>query len=483
MHNGIILTGSDVFTMRTIGPYRLRSVCAEFGYKIKVIDFCQWLVPPKNTSDTLYKLLDKYITKDLLFIGISTTFLDPEVSNYLISDDVVNYIKSKNDRIQIIVGGAKTRPNTGYNNVDWAVTGYADVSIIRILDFLTGKSSTLDYTVNEFNIKCVDSNSNYGGVDTDNLRTVWLDEDYIQSHEALPIEISRGCIFKCSFCAYPLNGKKKFDYIRQAENFSEELAHNYSNFGVTNYMFLDDTFNDSDFKLRRINDAISASGVKIKFSTYVKPELLVSWPEHTGLLVDMGLQGCSLGIESFHPKARVAIGKGMNLDKIMTAIHDMRKLSNYTLGTQIGMIIGLPHETRSDIYKSYTWIKNNSHIISSINWSPLGILNPKTNVYLSLIDQNPEKFGYKILGVEKNYLLNWSNEHFDWGSAKRLANYYAAETLKWAKVGGWQPGLFRIVKEVDVDAALKDNIPRNTIKFDGAVIPLLVDYFNFQLTQ
>lgn len=484
MHHGIILTGSDAFTMRSIGPYRLRSVCAEFGYNIKVIDFCHWLVPPKSPStDTLFKLLDKYITKDLLFFGVSTTFLNPEISDFLTSKGITDYIKRKNDRIQIVLGGAKTRPNVDYNNIDWTVTGYADVSIIKILDFLTGKLSTLDYTVDDFGIKSVDSNSNYGNVDTNNLRTVWLQEDYIQPHEALPIEVSRGCIFKCSFCAYPLNGKKKFDYIRQPENFSEELAYNYSNFGVTNYMFMDDTFNDSDFKLKRINEAIVQSGIKIKFSTYIKPELLVSWPEHTSLLVEMGLQGCSLGVETFHPKARTAIGKGMNIEKIMTAIHDMRKLSNYTLGTQANMIVGLPYESRSSIWNSYKWIKDNSHIINNVNWSPLGILDPKTNVYLSLIDQNPKKFGYKILGEWDNYLLDWSNEHFTWDSARIVSNYYSRETYKWAKLGGWQPGLYRIIKNADVDTVLKDNIIRAEFMkvIDNAIIPFLRNYFDFQL--
>lgn len=493
MYHGLIFSGSDNLHIRSIGSYRVRSVCAEFGYKIKVIDFCQYLVPPLNTSSrALFKLIDRYITKDTLFYGISTTFLSNKVREALLSDEVIDYIKSKNDRIQIILGGARVRPGTKYDNIDWAVTGYADVSIVKILDFISDRTSDLKYDINEFNLKIVESNSYYNNINTDDLRTVWLKEDFIQSHEALPIEISRGCIFKCSFCAYPLNGKKKFDYIRQPENFSEELAYNYSMFGTTNYMFMDDTFNDSDFKLRRINDAIINSGVNIKFSGYIKPELLVTWPEHWSLLIEMGLQGCSLGIESFYPKTRTAIGKGMNLEKIMDAIHEMRKKSNYSLGTQTGMIIGAPFEPLSSIEESYNWLKNNNHIINTVNWEPLSILNPKANVYLSLIDKDPAKFGYSILGVKDTYLLAWKNEHFTYKSACHLAEQYISNTRSWAKVGGWQPGVYRLVKNIDVDSALKNNTPRkdlNNITMDDgrimtweyAVKEFIYEYFKFQL--
>jgi radical SAM superfamily enzyme YgiQ (UPF0313 family) len=30
--------------------------------------------------------------------------------------------------------------------------------------------------------------------------------------KVLPIEIARGCIFKCKFCSYPLNGKQNLDF-------------------------------------------------------------------------------------------------------------------------------------------------------------------------------------------------------------------------------------------------------------------------------
>ena len=39
-----------------------------------------------------------------------------------------------------------------------------------------------------------------------------------------PIEISRGCIFKCKFCPFALNGKQKGEGIRCMDPIRDELV-------------------------------------------------------------------------------------------------------------------------------------------------------------------------------------------------------------------------------------------------------------------
>ena len=52
----------------------------------------------------------------------------------------------------------------------------------------------------------------------------FIEQDCILPNETLPLEVSRGCIFKCSFCAFPLNGKTKLDYLRSPEYIKNELG-------------------------------------------------------------------------------------------------------------------------------------------------------------------------------------------------------------------------------------------------------------------
>lgn len=489
MYDGIIFTGSDSSQLvtRTIGAYRIRSVCAKFGYKIKVIDFSDslfWDHARKNNY--IARLLDRYVTENTLFYGISSTFLPDKTISYLLHEKIISFIKKKNPKIQVMLGGARVNPSTRQQHVDWAISGYADTSIIHFLDFLTGKTNTLAFTENN-GLKYIDSNKNYEFKDTSDLTNIWLKEDFIQPHESLPIEISRGCIFKCSFCAYPLNGKKKFDYIRDADNFGQEIARNYSEFGVKHYMFMDDTFNDSDFKLQLISKAIKDSGINIKFCSYIKPELLVAWPEHVGMLVDMGIEGASLGIESFYPKTRIAIGKGMKIEKIMDALAEMRRLSNYSVGTQANMIVGAPWEPRSSIEQSRDWFKSNTDIINTVQWTAMAIYKVSDAVYSSAIDLNPEQFGYRVDEVKNSNMLSWTNEYFTSAEAKKFKNEIVAEMRTWDKLGGWQPGMKRLHNAFDVTKALQENKLRAELnrEYDqrGATTQFIYNYFNYQLNQ
>ena len=111
----------------------------------------------------------------------------------------------------------------------------------------------------------IDGKSSHFDITT--LNHQWHSKDCILPGETLPIEISRGCIFKCNFCSYPLNGKKKFDYLRDPALIKEELIYNYENFQTTNYFFADDTFNDSTLKLESLHKVITELPFKIKFVT------------------------------------------------------------------------------------------------------------------------------------------------------------------------------------------------------------------------
>ena len=107
--------------------------------------------------------------------------------------------------------------------------------------------------------------------------------------ETLPIEVSRGCIFKCKFCAFPLNGKSKLDYLRDPILIKEELQYNYEKYGTTHYFLSDDTFNDSTTKVEQIHKVVTSLPFKIKFTTYLRLDLLHAHQEQISMLEEMGL--------------------------------------------------------------------------------------------------------------------------------------------------------------------------------------------------
>lgn len=476
-YHGIIFTGSDSLSMRSIGAYRIRTVCQKYGYKIKVIDFSH------NINKTLLSsLFKKFVGPKTLFFGISSTFMDKDkLDQILLDEEMLATVRSINPNIQIVIGGAQSDVYQNESKIDWVVKGYADVSIVNLLDYLTGKTGSLSY-VETGGVKVINSNDDYKVNDTSDLTTEWLYEDYIQSHEALPIEIARGCIFKCSFCAYPLNGKKKFDYIRAKENFTEEIDRNFERFGTKHYLFMDDTFNDSDFKLNLIHDAVKSAKTPITFCGYIKPELLVSWPHHAEILVSMGIEGASLGVESFNPMTRSAIGKGMSIEKIMDAIIRLRKISNYTVGTQANMIVGAPWESKESIMKSFEWYKANTYVINNVQWTAMKISEPKSQTYSSAIDLNPQKFGYTISKILSDGSCYWKNNHMNITEAVKIKEQLVKESAEFSKFGGWQPGLMRIYKDLDVTSVLKENILQKDLTIDKTQkVDFIKNYFAYQV--
>ena len=71
----------------------------------------------------------------------------------------------------------------------------------------------------------------------------------------LSFETSRGCRFKCSYCNFPILGVKD-DYTRDADDFDTNLRRNYDDWGVTEYIITDDTFNDYVEKIRKYADRV-----------------------------------------------------------------------------------------------------------------------------------------------------------------------------------------------------------------------------------
>ena len=137
----------------------------------------------------------------------------------------------------------------------------------------------------------------------------WSYRDCIQPNEILPIEFARGCIFKCSFCTYPHIGKHKNDYTKHLEYIKEELMYNYDNFGTTAYYVVDDTFNADDDFIKSFTDMSKSLPFKLKYSCYLRGDLLHGNPETEDMFLENGLVSCFFGIETFDEELAKMVGK------------------------------------------------------------------------------------------------------------------------------------------------------------------------------
>lgn len=437
MYHAIIFSGisqTRSLFFKPIGPYRIRTVLEENGYPTKVIDYYQFLI-----EEQIEDYLDKYVSKETKWIGISATFFKfPQHwrPNFWFR------MKRKFPDVKIVIGGTIQYINTEIPYADYVINGYGDDAVIALADHLSGKSIDLKCTEKNGTIY-IDGNKDYDVKDVSNIKTLWKKEDCIDSRMTMPIEIARGCIFRCAFCAFPKNGKKKFDYIRAKESLEEEFIRNYEEHGITSYGFMDDTLNDSEHKIEMLYDVITNLPFRISFDCYTKPELLYRWPDTIDMLCEAGMRGATLGIESLNPRTRSIIAKGFDVDKVFDVLSRLKKASNNRVKTQCNFIIGLPEESEQSIAKTRD-IVNQSPDIDQWMWYNLFLQDPSKVYYSSKMEEDPEKYGYKTTRDEKGYggrpVVFWVTPQMNYKRAKELAETYMKEDTNRMRVGGWWCG-------------------------------------------
>lgn len=465
MYHAIVFTGIDKhpsFYYRSLGAYRIRTEMENAGFRVKVIDYFHHL-----DESLITKAFEKYVTKDTLWVGFSTTFFECDTQldqRAKFFDDLKNRFN-----VKLVVGGAKSLLGK-FSFADYIVTGHADDSVLDLTRSLLDSKTEIKYK-KFFDKTVIDSNADYDKKDLSNIPVLWKDEDYLKSNMTLPIEIARGCIFNCSFCNYPLNNKSKFDYIRLQDSIKAEFIRNYELFGITDYQFMDDTYNDSLVKLNLMEEVITSLPFKLRFDAYIKPEMLVRWPEQIDSLVRTGLRGASLGVESFNPLARKAIQKMPDIDKVLKAIESLKTKSLGQVKTQVNLIVGLPDESEQSLIDTQKTIRSSS-FIDFWNWWPLQIHDKNNFEYHSPIDKNPQKYGYQVsIPIKSNFrnlvstdTVYWKNDYMDVFLATKITDRLSKLDAPFKRMGGWMCGAASSVG-VDIDShfankkGLVDNLP------------------------
>jgi radical SAM superfamily enzyme YgiQ (UPF0313 family) len=418
---------------RAIGAYQLANFLRERDISVQVIDFTD-----SFSTQELIGAVEKFIGENTRVIGVSSTFYQQEVSNRdlkdnksyhrgsigFLPDNIVNlitYIKNNHPKIKRIIGGGNSNNFIKDPLFDVVVHGYAEQVF---LEYLTKKHIYPKVGSTEI------VNGDGLKFDIEHLRHVWTKNDCILPNETLPIEISRGCIFKCKFCGYPLNGKKKFDYLRSPDMIVEEIIDNYEKYGTTNYLFADDTFNDSTYKLEELHKKITQLPFKINFTTYLRLDLLYAHREQLPLLKDLGLRSAFFGIESLNDKTAKFIGKGLDSNKVKDFLLELKhNIWKEDISMLCTFIVGLPHEDISSTDRSFQWIKE-----AGLNsaWAPLSI-NPNHR-YKSDIAINYEKYGYKLLDADRG---TWINNIMSSEDAVEAANRYNSEAFPNNFITSW----------------------------------------------
>jgi radical SAM superfamily enzyme YgiQ (UPF0313 family) len=440
-YSGILFIGQSLeWSGRGIAGFRLRTAAKKAGYDILVVDICA-----DRSEDELNAIIKRYNTNSLKFVGFSVSWIG-DMNSYSFkwfNESFFKGIKENFSNLKLISGGHRMGLTSAIiPYTDYHFHGFSDRSFTEFLKHIHDLPNQLNLKKNNIlNGYSIDGNIDHPVQHPDDIETILEPEDKFLPHQPVPIELSRGCIFRCAFCHHPYQGKKEFDsYMRSPESIARELKRNYDMFGTTRYCITDDTFNDSDEKIYRLQKGIELAKLpKFEFVGYIRPDIIVNKPHMINSLTDLGLKGAFVGIESMNQESRKAIGKGTDINKVIDVCH---KLAERKVLIHAGMIVGLPYDTEETVSNAQEYFMSGNSPFRFWIWAGLflkkeyGMNFDDAN---STLDKNPGKYGYSFKASELTTgTVYWYNKNFDVHTAAALAKKFNQESFKIMKYAGWR---------------------------------------------
>lgn len=461
-YNSLLLAATprqkSYYASKNFGIHRVAAEFRERDIDTQVVHYFN-----RFTDLELENLIKSYCNKETLVVGFNTMFWenyeDSEKEFVLEKSKVVaSYIKQNYPNIKIIAGGPSCRiflKKEFEDLIDAIFEGFSEHDFIKYIEHLKGNGLRLLPNNTFDNIEVF--NNVTGNFDFSTSKTLYTKSDNLSSTDVPTLEVGRGCIFKCKFCAFALNGKKKFDYIKDPTVLKDELIYNYENFGFTNYILSDDTFNDSTYKLELLHKVFTDLPFKINFSSYLRLDLLRAHSDQIPLLKEMGLIGAFFGIESFHYESAKLIGKGLDPDVAKSMLLDLKSsLWGNRIKIGVGLIVGLPYENYESHKRTQDWILDESNTVDQVIPFPLGVTNPnnvKPQPWDSEFQKNADKYGFYW---PNNHSTRWHNSIGPIKSLDEAEQIYGEYAECVSKSARWKQGGFNLLKAFPLISSQND---------------------------
>ena len=187
-------------------------------------------------------------------------------------------------------------------------------------------------------------------IDIEKYRDIWKQGKFPFT---LNISTTRGCPFKCNWCAKPIYGNRYNS--RSPERVVEEMAMLNEKHGVKHFWVTDDIFGLKPGWVTNFNELIQQRGLKIKYKIQSRADLLMQ-DQTIDELAASGLEEVWIGAESGSQKILDAMDKGITLEQIDTSTKLLQKK-----GVRVAYFLqfGYLGETKEDIEKTLEMVETN----------------------------------------------------------------------------------------------------------------------------
>ncbi|MFC2094731.1 B12-binding domain-containing radical SAM protein [Bacteroidota bacterium] len=180
-------------------------------------------------------------------------------------------------------------------------------------------------------------------VDINSYKNIWLKNHGFFS---LNIATTRGCPFKCNWCAKPIYGNRY--NTRSPENVIEEIMQLINNYSVDHFWVCDDIFGLKPGWVRRFRNLVKEKNLNFTYKIQSRVDLLLE--ENTiDELAESGADTVWVGAESGSQKILDSMDKGTTVQQIHSAT---KLLKSKGIKTAFFLQFGYPGEEKEDIQKT-----------------------------------------------------------------------------------------------------------------------------------
>lgn len=199
---------------------------------------------------------------------------------------------------------------------------------------------------------------------------------------SLNLATTRGCPYKCNWCAKPIYGNRYNS--RSPQHVIREIEWLLTTHKPDHFWMCDDIFGLKPHWITEFNNIVHEKKLSFRYKIQSRVDLLLE-ANSIQSLAESGCETVWVGAESGSQKILDAMDKGTSLDQIRSATHLLRRH-----GIRVGFFLqfGYPGETREDIESTLQLVLNlmPEEIGISVSY-PL----PGTKFYQQVKDQLLEK--------------------------------------------------------------------------------------------
>lgn len=381
--------------IRPLGPFALHEVFVERDIPSTVINYVDFWNPEVLAMDILNWCKNNNIKKPLLLGSalFNNRTLDPRMTFGL----AVNILKEHLD-CTVILGG----PNHGYAYDSRNGKTDCGKPLLKPDYIFIGRALHLFEN-------WIDGDIAINFEDYDGLKAIKpltssviekpiisdLYDDYcLQSTDVLNFETRLGCKFNCTFCNFEFRNAKNIE-----DSSCEALASFFqkakTEYGITNFSCVDDTFNEDEVKLDNLLNAIRYLDYQPKICGFTRFDLLMAKQHQLEKFDEIGFHGHFFGIETLHPDASKNIRKNTRKKQAYEFLKYIKEHYPhwYIISTYIIGLPGEPLEHAMEVMKHICKHK----LVDAISINSLH-LEEQTHgsEHASMMVKDPGKFGLEV---------------------------------------------------------------------------------------